>query len=244
MQENNCYEIILDTKQDGRIVKSTLSYMVASLDQLITKIDDFLHPEEKLYYETLQYPLRQKSYLLGKIAPKIALLQHYPELHAKTIKLQHGILGFPYVATPDLIKNSISISHSNDTGIAIAFDQSEIIGIDIEEISASRVETIKSELTSKEIAIIESLNINIVTAYTMAWTIKEALSKVLRCGMLIDFKLLEIANIKKTENYFIANFVNFTVFKAVAFKIANNGCAIVLPQVRNIKFDSKLQARF
>lgn len=244
MEENNRYDIALHSQHDGSVIKNSLSYVVGSLEQLKAEMDSYLHPKEKTYYATLQYPLRQKSYLLGKLCSKSALLHIYPDLQASTIEVAHGVFGFPYIATPDSIRYNITTSHSNDTGIAIAFSPSEIMGVDIEELSEARVETIRSELTANERRLVDGLNIDPVVANVMAWAIKEALSKVLRIGMLIDFKLLEIAEIKATENYFVASFVNFTIFKAIAFKIANNGCALVFPQPRTITISPGLQSRF
>ncbi len=244
MEENNCYDIMLHSQQDNTVIKNSLSYVVGSLNQLKIDTDSYLHPNEMSYYQTLQYPLRQKSYLLGKLCTKSAIRNIYSDLPASAIELKHGVFGFPYVSAPDYVKYNISTSHSNDTGAAIAFPPSELMGIDIEELSAVRVETIRTELTANECILIDRLNIDFVVANVLAWAIKEALSKVLRTGMLIDFKLLEIADIKATENYFVASFVNFTVFKAIAFRIANNGCALVFPQPRTITISPSLQSRF
>jgi phosphopantetheinyl transferase len=244
MEENNIYDITLHSQHSGAQIKNSLSYLTSSLDRLKSDLDSYLCTKEKLYYETLQYPLRQKSYLLGKRCAKSALFHIYPEIQANSIEITHGVFGFPYVMTPDSVKCNISTSHSNDTGIAIVFQPSEIMGVDVEEISAARIETIRSELTANECRLVDSLKIDSAVANIMAWTIKEALSKVLRTGMLIDFKLLEIADIKATENYYVASFVNFTIFKAIAFKIDNNGCALVFPQPRTITIDPSLQSRF
>ncbi|WP_032113934.1 4'-phosphopantetheinyl transferase superfamily protein [Candidatus Paracaedibacter symbiosus] len=65
---------------------------------------------------------------------------------------------------------------------------------------------------------------------TLFWTVKEALSKVIKCGFTIPSELLEIGDIQLKENYVESKFKNFQQYQALSFSVANYVCSIVHPK--------------
>lgn len=56
----------------------------------------------------------------------------------------------------------------------------------------------------------------------LLWTAKEALSKILRCGLMVPFQLLEVENMEHQAYFTEVFFRNFYQYKAVSFKIQDN----------------------
>lgn len=242
MNDGICYNIRLYDKNNSVVANNFLSIVKSNLSNIAKNIHHVLHPQERKVFEGLTYPDRQHSYLLGRMCAKLALIQLNTSLLNYDININNGVFEFPYVAEPAL-SQEISISHSGDIAIAIAFNPAEPMAIDIENINVARVATIHSQLLTSEIELLQTLDLDITAASTMFWTIKESLSKVLRCGLLLDLKLLEITDVVKDQKMYRANFKNFPFYSVIAFKIDNSFCAIVFPQKRLININAELLQR-
>ncbi len=131
----------------------------------------------------------------------------------------------------------VSISHTNELGAAIAFPEVVPMGIDTELICDTNEEALEVQMTPKELNL-PNVFPNANPQLTLLWTVKEALSKVLRCGLLIPFELLEVKSISKLDNFFECQFVNFSQYKAHSFFMANNIiCSLVYPSEATLAFD-------
>lgn len=56
-------------------------------------------------------------------------------------------------------------------------------------------------------------------AYTLLWNIKESLSKIIKTGLMIDFKILELESIELENGYHVGYFKNFPQYKSVSLII-------------------------
>lgn len=72
---------------------------------------------------------------------------------------------------------------------------------------------------------------------TLLWTAKEALSKVLRTGLMTPFEIFEISKIEINDNYTMCYYKNFTQYKAISFTVYKYMCSMVYPLKTRIKFD-------
>src|SRR3982074_420664 len=66
--------------------------------------------------------------------------------------------------------------------------------------------------------------------YTVIWTAKEALSKVLKCGMMCPFSLLETVALGQDASGYVGYFRNFGQYKFHAWVLQNHVITIVLPK--------------
>lgn len=204
-----------------------------SFDDLFKTYDKFLHKEEKSYFLQLQYLKRQHSYLLGRYCAKHAISWYNKTKNFTEVWIENGIFNHPVVIQASNSNTQVSISHTKEVGVAIAFPETYPMGIDIETISSKKADIIISHLSSSE------LNLNMFETkdahLTFLWTAKEALSKVLKCGLTLPFYLLEINSVKRLENITISNFKNFKQYKAISFCLKNFLCSLVCPQGANLE---------
>ncbi len=114
------------------------------------------------------------------------------------------------------------------------------MGIDVEHICATNAVTIKSQLTLAEQQKIISFSDDSPLFLTLFWMVKEALSKVIKCGFTIPSELLEIGDIQLKENYVESKFKNFQQYQVLSFSVANYVCSIVHP--KNSVLTSNLSA--
>jgi 4'-phosphopantetheinyl transferase len=72
----------------------------------------------------------------------------------------------------------------------------------------------------------------------LLWTAKEALSKVLRCGFMIPFELLEIEMFEPNNDFAISYFKNFHQYQALSFPLANTLCSLVYPKKTELSLNT------
>ncbi|WP_062059827.1 4'-phosphopantetheinyl transferase family protein [Aquimarina longa] len=205
------------------VINKELSYLEKEISML--------HPNEYAYYNTLRYDKRKTSYLLGKITAKGAISEILiTQQTAHSILIQNGVFQFPVVKNIKEQNIQVSISHCDSYGVALAFPEEHPLGIDIEKISEDKIDVIKSYLCDKEISKLDSYSLTTAMGSTLMWTVKEGLSKILKTGLMIDFKVLEIETLEKIGTTYISSFKNFSQYKAISCHIEEYICSIVLPK--------------
>ena len=70
----------------------------------------------------------------------------------------------------------------------------------------------------------------------MLWCAKEALAKVIKTGMMLDFIFLEVEEIYEENNSLVTTFQHFGQYKAMCHVNANYAIAIVLPRKTTVNF--------
>lgn len=186
-----------------------------------------LHSSELRYSETLKFPNRKLSYLSGRIAAKEALSALLPDVAQNSFPIDEGVFKFPVVK--GLANTQVSISHSQRMAAALAFPEEHPLGIDIEKADVKNLDVFRSHISDQELSLILDSTLSEVLRYNMLWTMKEALSKVIKTGLTINFKLLEINSLEKTGDQYLGSFSNFDQYKAISCSIGDYACSIVLP---------------
>jgi 4'-phosphopantetheinyl transferase len=205
-----------------------------------------LHPEEIDYWSALRFEKRQQSYLLGRYAAKQAISSYDPSVTYSDILIKAGVFECPVTYYPSSKRVQITLSHSQNLGAALAFPEAHPMGIDLEYIQPDHKITVGTVLTHNEKMLISSYpyitaitsninrsnSIDIVenTLYTIFWTIKEALSKALRTGMMTPFEIYAIKNILPQDNFLVCEFENFAQYQALSFLLDKQVCSIVYPK--------------
>ncbi len=221
-----------------------LCFSCNKLDILKDNKETFLHSEELDYFKTLSFKKRQKSYLLGKFCAKKALLLPLAvtrnEKALSSILIRSGVFEHPVVIYPDSENHQISISHSGDWGAAIAYPAVHPMAVDIETIDPGRLKTIATMLTSSEKDMLKKLPVPKASAYTILWTIKEGLSKLLKTGRHAPFDIYEVKKLDYLENCLTSSFIKFGQYKATSFIFSGMACSIISPL--ESEFDLDIQA--
>jgi len=195
----------------------------------IEKYSSILHPNELAHYNKLMADNRKISYLLGRVAAKMAIGELNPAEDLSSLLIGFGVFEFPVVRNVKSQNIQVSISHCDGIGVALAFPEEHPMGIDLEKIDTDKIEAMKSQISKEEFKLASSCDLASDLSYTMIWTIKEAISKVLRTGLTIDLKLLEIKALEKSGMAYISRFNHFEQYKGISYHCGKYICSIVLP---------------
>tara|TARA_Y100000385_G_C13104176_1_gene646460 strand:+ start:1821 stop:2561 length:741 start_codon:yes stop_codon:yes gene_type:complete len=198
-----------------------------------------LHPNEKAIYKTYQDDRRKESYLLGRLTAKQAILELRNISSSKLIWIDTGVFQFPVVKGANLQNIQVSISHCDTIGFSVAYPEAHPMGIDVEKINSDRTTEVLSQLTNHEKLLLNN-NAN-TSGYTAIFSIKEALSKVIRTGMMLDFKFFEVEAIKREQQILECTFTHFGQYKAFAFINRGFVFSVVLPKRTTVQLDKLWQ---
>lgn len=226
--------ITLRLNREKQVFQAGIAMVKGDLDTLNNDIHK-LHPEEKRRYQQYQYKGRRRSYLLGRLSAKAAITNLTHTKNPETIYIDTGVFQFPIVKCPISPNIQVSISHCDTIGLSVAYPEAHPMGIDVEKISSDKKETILSQLTVQEQALIKAKKIDTVAIYTAIFSAKEALSKVIKTGMMLDFKFLEVDEIKVEQQLLNCTFAHFGQYKAVVYLRKNYVFSLVLPKRTKIE---------
>ena len=220
-------------------VKAYLAYVFdGQYQEILNEVDKFLHPNERDYFNYLKSEKRRFSYLTGRFAGKLAVSEYLGEIDLQAIEIRSGIFDQPIVNHYSRDTPEITISHCSDLAVALAFHSGHPMGVDIEEIDFSKTHVFKSQLTASEIAKTEKKFEDPRIGCHLVWTAKEALSKVLKCGLTVPFEILEIEEFKVLEkNSYMTSYKNFAQYKCLSWKIENHLFSITLPKKTEMSVD-------
>lgn len=234
------YKTLLPLQQKNLSLEIGFCLSHVSFQHLKEDPNSFLHPLEETYFSGLSYPRRQHSYLLGRYCAKQAIKAYYKDFDLRNIAIESGVFDHPvvtYMPGPPL---QISISHTDTLGAALAFPETHPMAIDVETICPSKGDAIKSELSPAEQKLwfhLRKEKGDEAAQLTVLWTVKEALSKALKCGLTVPFEVLEVEVIREQENFVISTFKNFKQYQALSFCLDAHVCSIVYPIRTSLKID-------
>ena len=136
--------------------KLSLCILRSNLYVLENKKERFLHIQELARLATYRFPLRRKSYLLGRISAKKAInfyLNHHRPYHE--ILIENGLYGEPKVIGNHV---NVSISHSHDYAVCLVASNLIKIGIDIEDITNIHERDLHNIIDQREINLFKKLD--------------------------------------------------------------------------------------
>jgi 4'-phosphopantetheinyl transferase len=157
--------------------------------------NEILHPRELARLNTYTFEARRKSFLGGRIAAKQALAHLLKTKDPRELEIASGVFDQPITQLVSDRNIEVSITHCKDFACAAAFPAGFQIGIDLESISrmtAEKREAVRDQFTEAELQCIDAQNTAFQdTASIVLWSMKECLSKSLKCGMTTPFTVLE-----------------------------------------------------
>ncbi len=183
-------------------------------------LNTYLHENELAYYNTLEFDSRKNSYLLGRVASKLAIAEFFNKNWNtyKNIYISRGFLGEPVILNSPLI---ISISHSLKTAVACASANDMNVGIDLEYMeNFKHINSIQMTQHEYKITLSHQL-FNQKQWFAILWSAKESLVKFLKIGFTLTYEMLEIKNIIINKECLEIYFSHFLSLKCYTF-INNN----------------------
>lgn len=213
------------SRKYGEEIRVCLLEMSMEYDE--TKIFHCLSPEEYKEYKKLQASKRKKEYFLGRLAAKTAVLGEGSDYQSLTIF--NGIFREPLLKAEYPTKKRISISHNSEFAAAACFNENFFCGIDIERTESRNRNIIESVLTKTEkVKLLEHSNYD--ELYILFWTAKEALSKIIKTGIMIEPKLLEISELSEHSGIYWGIYKYFPQYEFWGTEIGTSICTIAVPR--------------
>lgn len=200
-------------RESGRETACLFLTHASHYPELSAQPESLLHTQELKYFHSLTALKRKKDYLLGRYAAKRALLSLSLGRAASAIHIRSGVFQQPVVRGPNCEGLSICITHSGDFAAAIAFPTGHPLGIDLEWYDSALVDTLKEHIDPSELPLAE-LCASEAERYTRVWTVKEALSKILQCGLTTPFSVFKLQPALATNDLpWSGGFENFSQYR-------------------------------
>jgi 4'-phosphopantetheinyl transferase len=196
-----------------------------------------LHPNELAQYESLVVLRRKTSFLLGRYVAKQALAVLLRESVYTNIEIVPGVFTQPIVKFPTPEPVGVSITHAGELACALAFPQIHPMAIDVEQLDTKNIAAMKSQILPEELSPEALPPWSELVGCTVIWTAKEALSKVLKCGMMCPFSILETVELGQDASCYVGYFRNFGQYKFHAWVLQNHVITIVLPKLTTMVVD-------
>ncbi len=226
---SRCWPLTL--RREDRVRRGFLACAHESqFSDLDKDCDRILHREELSYFQTLKYDKRRCSYLLGRYAGKRALSKQLNEPVLAEIEIATGVFTQPVVRYVSHEHAGVSISHSDSYACALSFPEEHPMAVDMEMARDSKVDVMKSQILDDELALADKWELTDTHRATVIWTAKEALSKVVRCGMMTPFEVYAISEPVQEGSFCGGKFRNFGQYKFQSWVLEEFVLTIVLPK--------------
>ena len=203
----------------------------------------FLHPSERRYAESLAQSTRRETFVLGRYALKRALARLASSAFLPSeVEVARGVFGQPVVhhwPSPP----AVSITHAGDLAFAVACDPGHVVGIDFDLLLPECDPTRQRALSEREREMARPWELSEPHLALVSWTMKEALSKALRSGLMASFELLALEGASREGATFSAEFSNFRQYRACAWQLGDATLALVLPKHSRLVLETDELAR-
>jgi phosphopantetheinyl transferase len=229
------------TRSDSQY-SASFSIIESPLPGLIAYLP-LLHEVERNYYDTLKADMRRSSYLLGRLAAKTALsvITGSDTAQMASFYIDFGVFKFPVVKSFPHQNRQVSISHCQNIGIALAFPEEHPLGIDIEKIDPDKMAVLEGFITPKDNEQFAGIGLNTLVGYTLMWTVKESLSKIIRTGLTMDPGIMEVKSFERVGEFYISTFSHWPQYKSISFQCGEYVCSVTLPRKTTPALDRLVQ---
>jgi phosphopantetheinyl transferase (holo-ACP synthase) len=166
----------------------------------------------------------KRQYCLGRILTKKALSSFVGDFAFGDVSVLNEKNGCPFIRSSEyVIEYAVSITHTNDVVAALVFKNDFSFGTDIESPREKAKEALEAILTEKEPIMRDLKNL------TIAWTLKESLSKALNSGFYLPFDEFEISDISRDGDIFTCSYKKHPEFRGTAIFCDGNSFSFTYP---------------
>ena len=215
-----------------------------TLESLRDGAQDFLHEAEQSVLGKMKYERRQFSYLSGRFALKEALSLMAPSSSRNRWHVASGVFGQPYLKMAGGSVYDVSISHCQDVAMALAVEPGHPVAVDVEILEKKMEETLCAQVLDGEWELPFPESLSEAERALVLWTAKEALSKILKTGMMVPFELYETTTIATTPYGLSFEFKNFAQYKAEIFFEMPYCFAMAYPEKSRLNYNPILPVVF
>ena len=206
-----------------------------------------LGPDEAAYFQRLTHRRRQESFLMGRLAAKVAVAEMAGGGGPEQIEIRRGVFEQPLVRGTGVEGCSVSISHDAVWGVALAFRDAHPMAVDVETVGpdADRVRTIESQLSERELEWARADSMDASLMVTVLWTAKEAVSKAVGCGLTAPVAWMNLKKFQSVEaGLWRGEFEGFVQYQSLSWTIGRTAITVVLPRHSTLRPTGAVAALF
>jgi 4'-phosphopantetheinyl transferase len=190
----NCMTLQL-ARNDFQGLKASICLLAAPSSELPL---NHLTGEELGHLGKIDVPKRRQEFIQGRHAAKIAASRFLGISELTSLEISSGVFSQPILKESSvptgLEMPDVSISHSGNIAVAVAFPSSHPMGIDFQTADPKHINSLRDESSDSEAKLLDRFLWDDVLKWTLIWTIKESLSKTLKTGLMSPFSIFEIQN--------------------------------------------------
>lgn len=204
------------------------------------EVTETLRATELEYFHGLKSGVRRMQYFLGRRVGKEAISLYLNQGKQNGVEISSGVFHQPIVRYSSLDTPAVTLSHSADFAIAIAHEPGHIMGIDVEQFDSAKTDIFARSLTEREKNLATSASCERHLVGNVLWTIKESLSKAIKCGMTIPLEILEVEQLcRQSDGSFLSHFKHFAQYKACSWLLPGFALSIALPKRTELQMDCR-----
>lgn len=228
------------SNDQGEVQPCFISTCDLSGEDLEHAARQLLSPAETARLARAAHPRRRISFLRGRVAAKQALAGLCRgRVPAHAFEITAGVFEQPVVKGPES-NLGITLSHSDQLAVAVAFPESHPLGVDLESVSAAHATTLREQMTPGELQRVALPGLPEAELLTLLWGAKEAVSKVLRGGLAVDFHALQVARAGWRDGIAELGFSSFAHLRAEAVVAGGQVLALAVPARCSLQWDGNL----
>jgi 4'-phosphopantetheinyl transferase len=191
------------------------------------RVAELFGPSELAYLERDLHAQRRCSFVMGRVAARRALACYLDVESLVGFDIGRGVFDQPILADA---RAEVSISHCEGLAFGLAFPAGHQMAIDCEPIAARSAATIRSHVAAAELEACSSLGLGDAAALTLLWVAREALSKVLRCGLMTSPSTLAVERLHREAGGVIrGRFAHFPQYQVLAWVLGERVLGLVAP---------------
>jgi 4'-phosphopantetheinyl transferase len=191
---------------------------------------DHLSPAESRRLERMQFAAKRASFAVGRLAAKRAVAGLLGEMDLRRIEIAAAIHGAPFISAP-ACNLGVTLSHSGDSAVAMAFPREVPIGIDLETAGRAEARAVLAALqcSAAEDAWRVACGLGDAAASTMLWSAREALGKALGTGIATPPGVLALGALEAVDGGWHCSYLNFARFSCRVRLRGDRVLALALP---------------
>lgn len=174
---------------------------------------------------------RKREFEISRSLARLLIKEHFFESEEELIdyEIKNSVFGQPIIIGRNIRSLGLSISHKPKLIGVVIFDRVHPVSIDIEPISIISQSIYRKFLTVSEEDIMNEKHLSPI----VFWTAKEALSKIIGCGITIPMDFLEIDKIT-SNGELIGTYKHFKQYSFMCLEFRQHIISIVYPKFSHL----------
>ncbi|HLZ87938.1 MAG TPA: 4'-phosphopantetheinyl transferase superfamily protein [Puia sp.] len=213
-------------KRDGQSFLSMLGVIVKPFDRSLVS----LLTREEIKIAEKYTGSRYSEFVHSRYITKRAVQQLMGDVPMDKIQLLKGVFEQPILEIAGSGAGyDASVAHKDDIAASLIFPRYHPAGIDIDVTVPRNSNTLNRLITEHEQQVCRGDSEKKMVIYTA----KEALSKIIRCGLTVPVHFLEVNDLQKEEIFYCGVFTNFCQYRFMSFAGDEYIITMVFPRNSN-----------